>query len=59
MKLIKNLKKSLNFGKNVSDLFFKVGETSDIKYIKEASEILLMLAEKERIAMEILKNAST
>jgi hypothetical protein len=44
--------------KNVSDLFYKVGEISNIKYINEASEILLMLSEKERIAMEKLKNAS-
>jgi hypothetical protein len=55
----KEFKEIAQLWKNVSDLFFKVGETSDIKYIKEASEILLMLAEKERIAMEILKNAST
>lgn len=44
--------------KNVSDLFHKVGETSYIRYINEASEILLELSEKERIAMEKLKNAS-
>jgi hypothetical protein len=43
--------------KDVSDLFYKVGETSNIKYINEASEILLVLSEKERIAMEKLKNA--
>jgi len=43
--------------KNVSDLFYKAGESSKINYINEASEILLILSEKERIAMEKLKNA--
>ncbi len=43
--------------KNVSDLFYKVGETNDEKCIDEASKILLSLSEKERIAMEKLKNA--
>jgi general stress protein 26 len=55
----KDFKEIAQLWKNVSDLFYKVGETSDIKYINEASEILLMLSEKERIAMEKLKNAST
>jgi hypothetical protein len=36
----------------------KLEKLSDIKYINEASEILLMLSEKERTAMEKLKNAS-
>jgi hypothetical protein len=43
--------------KDVSDLFHKAGESSKINYINEASEILLILSEKERIAMEKLKNA--
>jgi hypothetical protein len=53
----KDFKEIAQHWKNVSDLFYKVGETSNIKYINEASEILLMLSEKERIAMEKLKNA--
>ena len=44
--------------KNISELFYKVGETKDLKYINEASDILLTLSEKERIAMEKLKNSS-
>jgi hypothetical protein len=43
--------------KNVSDLFYKAGESSELRYINDASEILLVLSEKERIAMEKLKNA--
>jgi hypothetical protein len=54
----KDFKEIAQQWKNVSDLFYKVGETSNIRYINEASEILLMLSEKERIAMEKLKNAS-
>jgi len=42
--------------KNVSDLFYKAGESSELRYINDASEILLVLSEKERIAMEKLKN---
>jgi hypothetical protein len=51
----KDFKEIAQHWKSVSDLFYKVGETSNIKYINEASEILLMLSEKERIAMEKLK----
>lgn len=43
--------------KHVSDLFYKVGETSDPKYINEASEILRDLSVSERIAMEKLNDA--
>jgi hypothetical protein len=43
--------------KNVSDLFIKAGESSEITYINEASDILLILSEKERIAMGKLENA--
>ncbi|MGB0525707.1 MAG: BtrH N-terminal domain-containing protein [Flammeovirgaceae bacterium] len=43
--------------KSISDLFYEAGETSDVTYIHEASEILLNLAERERIAMEKLRNA--
>jgi hypothetical protein len=53
----KDFKEIAQLWKNVSDLFYKVGETSDIKYINEASEILLMLSEKERIAMEKLNKS--
>jgi hypothetical protein len=38
----------------VSDLFIQVGETEDIKYINEASEILIELSEKEKTTMEKL-----
>ncbi|MCT4580148.1 MAG: BtrH N-terminal domain-containing protein [Flavobacteriales bacterium] len=44
--------------KNVSELFYKAGETSDLKYVNEASNVLLTIAEKERVAMERLKNVS-
>ena len=42
--------------KNVSDLFLKVSETEDIKYINQASEILVDLSQREKIAMEKLVN---
>lgn len=45
--------------KKVSELFYKAGETKDIKYINQASEILIDLSERERITMEKLMNAST
>ncbi len=45
--------------KKVSELFRQVGETEDIKYINQASEILIDLSERERMAMEKLLNAST
>ncbi len=38
----------------VSSLFEKVGETKDVKYINEASEILIGLSKKEKEAMELL-----
>jgi len=38
----------------VSKLFFKAGDTRDIKYIYEASEILAELADKEKKTMNIL-----
>ena len=40
--------------KQVSDLFLKVGETKDFQYIKQASEILKSISEKEKLAMEFL-----
>ncbi len=43
--------------KNVSDLFHQAGETNDIKYINQASKILVELSEKERIAMTKLEKA--
>jgi len=43
--------------KMVSELFYTVGETGDMKYIEEASGILLDIAEKERLAMEKLRDA--
>jgi hypothetical protein len=38
----------------VSDLFNKVSETKDFKYILQASEILKLISNKEKLAMEIL-----
>lgn len=43
--------------RNVSDLFHKVGETKDIQYINQASELLVELSEKERIVMTRLEKA--
>ena len=43
--------------KTVADLFDKIGETEDIKYVNEASEILADLSEKEKKAMEKLEKA--
>ena len=40
----------------VSDLLFKIGETKDISYINQASDILTELSEREKIAMEKLLN---
>lgn len=53
----KDFKEIAKLWKDISDLFYKVGETSDIKYINKASEILLNLSEMEKNAMEKLKNA--
>jgi hypothetical protein len=39
---------------SVSSLFEKTAETKNIKYINQASEILIDLAKKEKIAMELL-----
>jgi hypothetical protein len=39
---------------SVSQLFEKVSETKDIKYIQQASEILKTISEKEKHTMEIL-----
>jgi len=41
--------------KKVSELFYVAGETKDIKYINQASEILINLSEKEKKTMEKLK----
>lgn len=43
----------------VSELFYQAGETEDIKYINQASEILIDLSERERTTMEKLMKAST
>jgi len=42
------------FWTSVSLLFEKVSETKDFKYIQQASNILKILADKEKMAMEIL-----
>ena len=58
---IENIKKSqkmfveiADLWTEVSTLFEKTGETKDIKYINKASDILVILSEKEKHAMEIL-----
>jgi len=43
----------------VSDLFNKIGETENIRYVNEASEILAELSQLERATMENLKIACT
>ncbi|MFU1856095.1 BtrH N-terminal domain-containing protein [Sphingobacterium sp. NGMCC 1.201703] len=40
--------------KSVSDLFYQIGETARIEYMQQVSEILKILADKEKKAMEIL-----
>ncbi|NOQ24913.1 MAG: DUF4872 domain-containing protein [Bacteroidales bacterium] len=45
--------------KKVSELFYQAGETKDIKYINQASDILIDLSERERNTMEKLMKAST
>lgn len=42
----------------VSELFDRAGETEDIKYINEASEVLIELSEIEKSAMEKLREAT-
>jgi len=42
--------------KNVSELFFLAGESEDIKYINQASEVLVDLSGRERVVMEKLMN---
>jgi len=39
---------------NVSILFNKTGKTKDIKYINEASKILVDLSKKEKSVMELI-----
>ncbi|MFC0877130.1 BtrH N-terminal domain-containing protein [Saccharicrinis sp. FJH2] len=41
--------------KQVADLFEKIGDTKNIIYVNQASDILIELSEKERITMETLK----
>ena len=50
----KDFKEIAKRWKNVSDLLYQAGENSDVKYINEASEILLDLSDRERMAMEKL-----
>ena len=40
--------------KQVSSLFEKTAKTNNIQYINHASEILVDLSQKEKIAMELL-----
>ncbi len=42
----------------ISDLFVKIGETKDEKYVNRASEILVQLSKDEKRTMEKLKEAS-
>ncbi|MFK8037070.1 MAG: BtrH N-terminal domain-containing protein [Crocinitomicaceae bacterium] len=44
--------------KDVSDLFIKIGEAEDIKYVNYASEVLIELSELEKTAMEKLQKFS-
>ena len=55
----KDFKEIAKLWKNVSDLLYKAGETREVKYINEASDILLDLSEKERIAMKKLNETCT
>lgn len=41
---------------SVSELFEKIGETKDFKYIEQASSILKEISEKEKNTMELLLN---
>ena len=41
--------------KEIANLFHQAGETRNIEYINKASEILVLLSEKEKSAMEKLK----
>lgn len=43
--------------KQVSELFHMAGETENVEYIDQASQILIKLSEKEKTAMERLINA--
>jgi len=43
-----------NLWTSVSDLFEKVGQTRDFKYIQQASDILKKISAKEKSAMEML-----
>lgn len=43
--------------KNVADLFIEIGETEEMKYVNDASKILIDLSEKEKLAMEKLMTA--
>lgn len=45
--------------KKVSELFHQAGETEDIKYINQASEIFIDLSKREKIAMEKLMKINT
>ena len=42
---------------NVADLFIKIGDTEDIKYVNQAAELFIELSEREKIAMQKLKKA--
>ena len=60
---IENLKKShkefieiADMWFEVSSLFDKTGNTKGLKYINKASEILIKISEKEKLAMELLIN---
>lgn len=44
--------------KEVSDLFFKIGETENINYVLDAAKLLIELSIKERTAMEHLERIS-
>ena len=45
--------------KRVSELFYQAGETEDVKYINQASELLIDLSEREKASMEQLLKINT
>lgn len=44
---------------DIANLFHKIGETKDEKYLNEAAEIFIELSEREKQTMELLREACT
>jgi hypothetical protein len=51
---MRNLLKLQKCGQRFQTLFDKAGDTQDITYINQASEILVDLSKREKEAMELL-----